>query len=414
LKRRIDLFYHANLAHIQMDSGCEFDLERCDPQLAVQSAYLRRVTGFPAWQGTAGEFFPLGDVTFPRMIEELKRAERFILLEYFIISPGIMWEEMLAVLRERRAAGVEIRIMYDDIGTISTLPTGYDRTLRAMGFDVVVFNPYEPHLNMSMNYRDHRKICVIDGNVGFCGGINIADEYINRLPRFGHWKDTAVMLKGEGVWNLTLMFLTLWGFSSPGSRIDYARYIPTVACRSEGFVQPFGDSPLDRLSVSETVYLQMIHRAVDYLYLTTPYRVLDNETIVARPTAAQRGVDVRVITPHIPDKWYVHLVSRSYYRALLHGGVRIFEYQPGFIHAKQMVSDDKIAVVGTANFDFRSLYLHFECGVLFYHSPVVTQVRDDIVQTLSVCQEISPEAAGSLKLWERALAAVLRVIAPLI
>ncbi|MEG1849957.1 MAG: PLDc N-terminal domain-containing protein, partial [Oscillospiraceae bacterium] len=252
LKRRIDLFYHANLAHIQMDSGCEFDLERCDPQLAVQSAYLRRVTGFPAWQGTAGEFFPLGDVTFPRMIEELKRAERFILLEYFIISPGIMWEEMLAVLRERRAAGVEIRIMYDDIGTISTLPTGYDRTLRAMGFDVVVFNPYEPHLNMSMNYRDHRKICVIDGNVGFCGGINIADEYINRLPRFGHWKDTAVMLKGEGVWNLTLMFLTLWGFSSPGSRIDYARYIPTVVCRSEGFVQPFGDSPLDRLSVSET------------------------------------------------------------------------------------------------------------------------------------------------------------------
>lgn len=416
LRRRLDRFWSANLSKIKVDSGCEADLETASPQLAIQSAYLRRSTGFPPWRGTVSEFFALGDSKFPRMLEELEKARRFIFLEYFIIAPGKMWDPILEILRRKAAEGVEIKIMYDDIGSIATLPPGYDETLRGYGFEVTVFNPYEPHLNMSMNYRDHRKICVIDGNAAFCGGANIADEYINRRPRFGHWKDTAVLLRGDGVWNLTLMFLTLWCFSNSDSEesIDYARYVPTLSCPSDGFVQPFGDSPLDKLSVVATAYQQIINRSTQYLYLTTPYLILDNETVSALTGAAQSGVDVRIITPGIPDKWYIHVVSRSFYRQLVSSGVRIFEYVPGFMHAKQLVSDDRVAVVGTANLDFRSFYLHFECAVSFYLSSTVMQVRDDILRTLTVCREITPADINAFPLWERLAAALLRIIAPLI
>lgn len=414
LRRQIDRFYYAALCGLRVDSGCEPDLRRFDEQLAVQSAFIRRSTGFPAWSGTAGEFFALGDDLYPRLLEELERAERFIFMEYFIIARGSMWDSVLKILRRKRAEGVEIRIMYDDIGCIATLPSGYDKTLREMGFSVTVFNPYRAHLNMSMNYRDHRKLCVIDGNIGFCGGVNIADEYVNRLVRYGHWKDTAVLLRGDGVWNLTLMFLALWGFANAGETIDFQRYIPTLTCPSDGFVQPFGDSPLDSINVAETVYLQIINRASEYLYLTTPYLVPDNELITALGIAAQSGVDVRIITPHIPDKRYMQIISRSYYPVLLRCGVRIFEYEPGFMHAKQMVSDDKVAVVGTANIDFRSLYLHFECGVAFFGAGAVWKVRDDVLSTLNCCREIRAQDAARFPLLRRLLAAALRVVAPLL
>ena len=414
MKRRLTEFYDNTLSKIKVDSGCEIGLEAQDRQLSAMSNYLKYTTGFPAWENTASEFFSLGDEKLPRLLEELEKAEKFILLEYFIISPGLMWDSVLAVLQNRLRAGVEVKILFDDIGCIATLPPRYDEYLRSLGFEVTVFNPYEPHLNMSMNYRDHRKICVIDGNVGFCGGANLADEYINALPRFGHWKDTAVVLKGDGVWNLTLMFLTLWEFSNPDVKIQYGRYVPTVQCRSDGFVQPFGDSPLDNINVAETLYLQAINRATDYLYLTTPYLVLDNEMITALSTAAQSGVDVRLILPGVPDKWYVHLISRSYYSQLIGDGVRIYEYQPGFMHAKELVSDDKIAIVGTTNLDFRSFYLHFECGVGFYLSSMTQKVKRDVLDTLEVCREITSADTAKFPLWQRLIAGVFRLFAPLV
>lgn len=414
MKRRLTEFYDSTLSGIKVDSGCAIELEACDRQLSAISSYLKYATGFPAWRNTASDFFALGDEKLPRLLQELEKAERFILLEYFIISPGLMWDSILAVLQNRVRAGVEVKLLFDDIGCIGTLPPKYDEYLRSLGIEVTVFNPYEPHLNMSMNYRDHRKICVIDGNVGFCGGANLADEYINALPRFGHWKDTAVMLKGDGVWNLTLMFLTLWGFSNPGQKIDYSRYVPTVQCMSDGYVQPFGDSPLDNLNVAETLYLQTISRSTNYLYLTTPYLVLDNEMITALSTAAQSGVDVRLILPGVPDKWYVHLISRSYYRQLIGEGVRIYEYQPGFMHAKQLVSDGRIAVVGTTNLDFRSFYLHFECGVCFYLSSTVRRVKQDILDTLEVCREITAADTARFPFWQRLVAGIFRLVAPLI
>ena len=323
-----------------------------------------------------------------------------------------MWDPIFDILRKKAAEGVEVRFLYDDVGTLQTLPNNYRTVLEKAGIKTAIFNPFRPHLNIAMNYRDHRKITVIDGNVGFCGGINLADEYINAYEKHGHWKDTAVLLRGSGVWNLTLMFLMMWQFTTT-VETDFDRYRPTQAVPNEGYVQPFGDSPLDNLNVSENAYMQIINRATRYVYITTPYLILDNEMITALSTAAQSGIDVRIITPHIADKWYVHIVTRSYYSQLIRAGVKIYEYTPGFIHAKMFTSDDKVAIVGTTNMDYRSFYLHFECGVSFYNSPVAKDVRDDFLNTLQVCQPISLEEMEQLPLSRRILAKLLRLMAPL-
>lgn len=263
-----------------------------------------------------------------------------------------------------------------------------------------------------MNYRDHRKITVVDGNVGFCGGINIADEYINRYEKHGHWKDTAVLLRGDGVWNLTALFLSLWNFSKPTDE-EFDQFKPTISCESDGFVQPFGDSPLDRLNVSEETYMQIISRATRYVYITTPYLILDNEMTTALSIAARSGVDVRILTPHVPDKWYVHEVTRSFYQPLLDAGVKIYEYTPGFIHAKMYVSDDEVAVVGTANMDYRSFYLHFECGVCFYQSSLIQDVKQDFLQTLTLSQQIPLDYNRSVFFLRRVVRSLLRLFSPM-
>ena len=413
LKRQLVSYYQQSLSPVCMDAGSETALLALDKYLAAQSVYLKNCTGFAAWPNTACEFFPSGSALFERMCQELERAERFIFLEYFIIAPGLLWDRIAAILEEKARAGVLVRLMYDDVGTIKRLPRRFEQTLREKGIEVTVFNPCRVHLNAAMNYRDHRKLCVIDGNVGFCGGANLADEYTNRLPRCAHWKDSGVLLKGHGVWNLTLLFLGLWGFANEQPLEDCAPFVPTVTCRTDGFVQAFGDSPLDNLYVAETFCLQAIARATKYIYITTPYLVLGHEMVLALGTAALSGVDVRIITPGIPDKWYVHVISRSYYGTLLRYGVRIFEYQPGFIHAKQLVSDDITAMVGTTNLDFRSFYLHFECAVCLYGSSVVKSVLSDIRETLPRCREVTFGDTRRYPLWQRALAAVLRPFAPL-
>ena len=389
--------------------------EQLPPDAANQSRYISHCAYCPPYQNTTTEYLPLGEVKFERMVEELKKAKHYIFLEYFIIQEGKMWNTILDILRQKAAEGVDVRVIYDDMGCIMILPTGYDRTLEQMGIKCRIFNPFVPILSSRFNTRDHRKICVIDGNVGFTGGINLADEYINAYEKHGHWKDTSILLKGEAVFNLTVMFLSMWDYlDSTTGKTDYSRYYPTVWDENaKGYVQPFADNPLDDEAVGETVYLNLINKAKRYVYITTPYLILSSEMLTALTSAAKCGVDVRIITPHVPDKWYVHAVSRSHYQPLIEAGVKIYEYTPGFIHAKTFVVDDDYAVVGTINLDYRSLYLHFECAVWMYQTPSVAQVRDDFFKTQQISQEITLEECRSLSFPRRLGRSVLRVFAPL-
>ena len=389
--------------------------EQLPPDAANQSRYISHCAYCPPYQNTTTEYLPLGEVKFERMVEELKKAKHYIFLEYFIIQEGKMWNTILDILRQKAAEGVDVRVIYDDMGCIMILPTGYDKTLEQMGIKCRIFNPFVPILSSRFNTRDHRKICVIDGNVGFTGGINLADEYINAYEKHGHWKDTSILLKGEAVFNLTVMFLSMWDYlDGTTGKTDYSRYYPTVWDENaKGYVQPFADNPLDDEAVGETVYLNLINKAKRYVYITTPYLILSSEMLTALTSAAKCGVDVRIITPHIPDKWYVHAVSRSHYQPLIEAGVKIYEYTPGFIHAKTFVVDDDYAVVGTINLDYRSLYLHFECAVWMYQTPSVAQVRDDFFKTQQISQEITLEECRSLSFPRRLGRSVLRVFAPL-
>ena len=389
--------------------------EQLPPDAANQSRYISHCAYCPPYQNTTTEYLPLGEVKFERMVEELKKAKHYIFLEYFIIQEGKMWNTILDILRQKAAEGVDVRVIYDDMGCIMILPTGYDKTLEQMGIKCRIFNPFVPILSSRFNTRDHRKICVIDGNVGFTGGINLADEYINAYEKHGHWKDTSILLKGEAVFNLTVMFLSMWDYlDGTTGKTDYSRYYPTVWDENaKGYVQPFADNPLDDEAVGETVYLNLINKAKRYVYITTPYLILSSEMLTALTSASKSGVDVRIITPHIPDKWYVHAVSRSHYQTLIEAGVKIYEYTPGFIHAKTFVVDDDYAVVGTINLDYRSLYLHFECAVWMYQTPSVAQVRDDFFKTQQISQEITLEECRSLSFPRRLGRSVLRVFAPL-
>lgn len=384
------------------------------PRHTRRTSYIESLTGMPAWGETAVRYFPLGETQFTAMCEELKKAQRFIFMEYFIIEQGEMWQPMLDILTQKVREGVEVRIMYDDAGCMTKLPAGYDRYLRSLGFRIVRFNRFIPTLNTYLNYRDHRKITVIDGNVGYMGGANIADEYINRKSPFGHWKDTGIELRGAGVANMTECFLEMWEYATRIAVTDHAQYRPTIARPGDGYVQSFGDTPLDDFNVGETVYMQIINNARDYVYITTPYLVLDNEMITALTTAAQSGVDVRIITPGIPDKKYVYLVTRSFYQQLTRAGVRIYEYTPGFLHAKMIVSDDDVAVVGTINMDFRSFFLHFECGTALYGGKVIREIKQDIQDTFAQSREIDAEWFRHVPWASSIIASVLRVLSPLL
>lgn len=353
--------------------------------------YLEGSAGYPTAKNTTVRYYRVGEEMYADLLPELEKAEKFIFLEYFIIRPGEMWDGVLEILKRKAAAGVDVRIIYDDMGCIDILPANYNATLEGWGIRTMAFNRFVPAVSLVMNNRDHRKITVIDGKVGFTGGINISDEYINVKERFGHWKDTGLMLKGPGVFNLTLMFLEMWNaFNKDGD--GYAEFIPDSfeECGSadDGYVLSFSDNPLDNESVGESVYTDMLYQAKDYIYITTPYLAIDSELQTALCMAAKRGVDVRMITPGIPDKKLVYRLTRSYYPTLLRAGVKIYEYTPGFIHAKSFVCDDKLCVVGTINMDYRSLYLHFECGTLMYNNPEIKQVRKDDLETMEKCRKV--------------------------
>jgi len=385
------------------------------PDRTAQVQYLQNHAGFPVYTDSETTYLSPGEAKYEALLAQLEKAERYIFLEYFIIQEGTMWNAILEILKEKISQGVKVRVLYDDLGCFLKLPKDYDSKLRNMGIDCQVFNRFKPVLTTMQNNRDHRKIAVIDGKVAFTGGINLADEYINVVEKFGHWKDASVMVRGKAAWSFTLMFLQMWELAT-GVDEDYAQYYPWILTdcpvKASGFVQPYADSPMDKENVGEHVYLQIINNAKQYLYINTPYLIIDESMMSALCLAAKSGVDVRIVTPHKWDKRFVHLTTQSYYRDLIAAGVRIYEYTRGFIHSKTFVSDDIVATVGSTNLDFRSLYLSFECGALMYHTYAVTQLKEDFLNTLTQCHEITVKdcQCGPIK---RIYQDILRLFAPL-
>ena len=387
--------------------------EEC-PGAAAMARYIHRSGCFPVYENTNLTYFPLGEDKFRQLILELQKAEKFIFLEYFILAEGLMWGSVLKILAEKAAQGVEVRVMYDGTNEFTNLPHDYPRRLEKLGIRCKMFAPASLMVSTHYNYRDHRKILVIDGHTAFTGGINMADEYINVKSRFGHWKDSAIRLEGDAVWSMTVSFLSMWDFTE-NSAEDFDGYRPEPSAWSEvGYVQPYQDCPWDNEPVGLSVYLNLINRAKRYVYITTPYLVIDYSMTVALTTAAKSGVDVRIITPHIPDKKTVFEVTRAHYDELIEAGVKIYEYTPGFIHSKNVVVDDCYATVGTVNMDYRSMFLHFENGVLLYGTPTVHHIRDDFLSTQDKSVAVTLEQCKSVPYYRRLGREILQVFAPLL
>ncbi|MCB6994330.1 phospholipase D-like domain-containing protein [bacterium 210820-DFI.6.37] len=407
-------------------------------EAAGLARYIHDSGNYPAYENTQVKYFPSGEEKFQELVKQLKTARDFIFMEYFIVEKGIMWDTVLEILTEKVKEGVEVRFMYDGTCSLSLLPPGYYRQLEERGIQCRVFAPIMPFLSTHQNNRDHRKVVVIDGQTAFTGGINLADEYINEVERFGHWKDTAVMVKGDAVKSFTLMFLQMWDIrrddfarrrlleASPPTMWDIRRdgftplrpymrdtFLLDPELSKEGYVIPYGDSPYDTENVGERVYMDILYRAKRYVHIMTPYLILDEEMITALTYAVKRGVEVTIIMPHVPDKIYAYLLARTYYPQLIEEGVKIYEYTPGFVHAKVFTSDDEKAVVGTINLDFRSLYLHFEDAVYLFRHPAVHDVERDFQGTLKMCQEITLEDCRRYNLFKKIAGRVLRLVAPL-
>lgn len=429
-------------------------LKALDRSIYNQSKYIFKTTNMPIYQNTESKYYEIGETYYEDLITELKKAQKFIFMEYFIIKMGTMWNTVFNILKEKAASGVEVRLLYDDFGCITSLPTNYKQHVEKYSIKCEVFNTIYPIATLAHNNRDHRKIVVIDGITGFTGGINLADEYINKQSRFGHWKDTGVMIKGDAVKSFTLMFLEAWHIYRDKNE-DYTPFVPKLEIKkdvvpvktkkrknkknkldasqmvipslepdfqyenlwsnSKEFIQPYLSTPMDDQEiVARNVYVNILNSANDYVYITTPYLILDPELKAALINAGKREVDVRIITPGIPDKKYVFTVTRSEYADLLKSGIKIYEYTPGFIHAKNVVADDKVATCGSINFDNRSFYHSYECGIFLYNSHCVEEIKADFLKTQELSNEIFANYMDKFSTWERIKSAVFRVLIPLL
>ena len=400
-----------------MTDSLELPIPREDMYLMGQCHYLER-NGFPAYRDTDAVYYADCKAGWERMLQDLEAAERFIFMEYFILNPGVMWDPVLDILKRKAASGVEVRLIYDDVGSISYVPRKYWRELESCGIRCVAFNPYRPIYAVVMNHRDHRKITVVDGNVGYTGGANFADEYIGEDVRFGEWRDNILRLEGEGVRSMTTLFLEMWNANRPtDTREGAAAYMPNpeasrrVMC--PGLVQPYGDSPVDNEILAENVYLNVINQATDYVYIYSPYVVIDYEMSRALSLAARRGVDVRLVVPAVPDKKIVYELTKSYFPELIENGVKVYKFTPGFIHSKASVADDRQAVVGSVNLDYRSLTLHFENACMFVDHPVIPSVKADFEETFPRCELVTVRKRRFNVLYDLYLG-LLRLFAPLL
>ncbi len=378
------------------------------------ATYTKKTGGFPIYQASSTKYFPLGEDAFREMLIQLKKAEKFIFMEYFIVDEGYMWGQILKVLFDKVKEGVEVRFMYDGTCEFSLLPHNYSNKLKELGIQCKVFAPIRPFLSTHYNYRDHRKILVVDGRVAFTGGINLADEYINKIEVYGHWKDTAIMIRGQAVESFTIMFLQMWNANEENRSYMKDLYKSKPLKKKEkGYVLPFGDSPLDNDKVGQMVYMDILNRAKNYVYIMTPYLILDGEMVASLQFAARRGIDVKILMPHIPDKNIVFAQSRSHYKELIKSGVKIYEYTPGFIHAKVFLSDDIKAVVGTINLDYRSLYHHFECGLYMEEVSAILDIKSDFNKTFEQSQKVTLDDIKKYNIFMTITGKVLKLFAPL-
>ncbi|MEG1991844.1 MAG: cardiolipin synthase [Acetivibrio sp.] len=391
------------------------ELENQDLCIANQSRYLYEFAKAPIFKNTKTDYFKVGEEYWEALKEDLRHAEKFIFMEFFIVQEGTMWNEIHEILREKVKQGVEVRFLYDDMGCSFVLPNKYYQRLEKEGIKSRAFNKLVPFMDLILNNRDHRKIAVIDGKAAYTGGINLSDEYINDTHRFGHWKDTGIRLEGDAVWSFTVMFLEMWNTCQfTDEEMEKYQYKFPKNLFEDGYVQPYGDTPLDREVVGENVYINIINAAKRYVYIYTPYLIVDNEMISAITLAAKRGVDVRIVTPGIPDKKMVYWMTQSYYSQLTHSGVKIYQYTPGFIHAKCFLSDDEVATVGTINLDYRSLYHHFECGVWLYRSSACQALKKDMQEVFAVSQYIDEKWMKGKKVSMKLLGPLLKLFAPLL
>ena len=381
---------------------------------AALAKYIAGTGNYPVYKDTAVTYYPLGEHVFHAMLEDLEKAEHFIFLEFFIVDEGEMWGEILAILARKAAQGLDVRVMYDGTCEFSTLPHDYPDRLKALGIQCRVFSPMTPLVSTYYNYRDHRKIMVIDGRIAYNGGVNLADEYINAIDKYGHWKDTAIRLEGPGVDSFTVMFMEMWGLLNP--ELDVERFVGHAlpVPDAPGYVIPYGDNPMDADKVGENVYMDFLYRAKSYVHVMSPYLILDDEMLAALKMAGQKGIDVKLILPGIPDKKIPYDLARSYFSTLLKSSVKIYLYDPGFVHAKVFVSDDIRAVVGTINLDYRSLYHHFECATYLYKVPCIPDIEADFQKTLLQCHQVTPEEIKNLNLGSKAIGWLFRMIAPLL
>lgn len=416
LKRKVKEESLCSKGLIKISQGTKDALSTQDMSFRRFSDYLFKYCDFPTYHNTKITYYDIGENALEALLDELKKAEKFILIEYFIISKGKVWDEILEVLKDKVKEGVEVKIMYDGLCSLSSLPYRYPRELKEFGIEAKMFAPIIPFLSTTQNNRDHRKVVVIDGRCAFTGGVNIADEYANILNRFGHWKDVGIKLEGRAVMSMTRMFIQNWNLYG-NIEVDYEKYLDESYhlehFNHNGFVIPYCDEPTDRKYVGKTVYEDIINNAVDYLYIMTPYFIVDGEFLNSIRYAARRDVDVRIILPHIPDKKAAFAIARSFYPVLLEAGVKVYEYKPGFVHAKVVVADDREATVGTVNMDYRSFYHHFENGVYMYETSVTSDIKADFMNTFDKCIKVDINYYNGLNVISRTVGRCLRLFAPL-
>ncbi len=416
LKKRLLQLEGETRAHLPQENETFRKLEKQNPGAASLARYLDgRGGGFPVREDTAVTYFPGGEEKFAELLRQLEKAEKYIFVEYFIIDEGLMWGKILEILARKAAEGLDVRVMYDGTCEFSTLPRDYPKRLEKLGIRCKVFSPVMPFVSTHYNYRDHRKILVIDGRIGFTGGVNLADEYINHVEKYGRWKDAAIMLEGEGVRSLTALFLQQWSIMQQPELERFLNEPIPVPENAKGFVTPYGDCPLDGERVGEMVYIDLLNRAQKHVHIMTPYLILDGEMELALRFAAERGVDVHLILPGVPDKKFAYSLAKTHYAALLKSGVKISEWTLGFVHAKVFVVDGKEAVVGTINLDYRSLYHHFENAVWMVDTACIPEIEQDFQTTLEQCRTVEPTRES---IWQNhpllhAMGIALKAIAPL-
>ena len=415
LKKRINEIIAGTKEQIPQSAEVMERFARENEGAAALAHYMHRSGCHPVFENTAVTYFPLGEDKFEEMLKQLEKAEHFIFMEYFIVDEGLMWGRILEILAKKAAQGVDVRVMYDGSCEFALLPRDYPRRLKKLGIKCKVFSPVTPFMSTHYNYRDHRKILVIDGHTAFNGGVNLADEYINQKEKFGHCKDTAVMIKGEAVRSFTLMFLQMWGISE--RETDYAHFLSFPARpvrQAEGYVIPYGDCPLDNDKLGERVYMDMLNRSLKYVHIMSPYLILDGELETALQFAAERGVEIVLLLPGIPDKRIPYALAKTHYAPLLKSGVKIYEYIPGFVHAKVCVSDAREAVVGTINLDYRSLYHHFECATYMCGTACIPEIETDFQACLAKSRQVTMENVRREKWTVKLAGRLTKAVAPLL